>query len=188
MDSKEIEIKLEIDKNDYIRLKEFLKEFAAFKASKRQIDVYYSPANESYYDCGDRCLRVRTEGSNTILSYKRIFDENTNKQFIEEYETKVDSFEVIDHILKAVNFRCDIIVDKYREEYLSETGFMIALDKVVDLGFFVEIENCNETDSLKKRNQDLISVVEQLHLDTAMRNTEGYSNMLYRKSHLNGGN
>lgn len=187
MNGKEIEIKLLINESDYIMLIEFLKNTATYRAEKHQIDVYYSPQNESFYDCGDRCLRVRTEEDTSIFSYKRIYYANTSKQFIEEYETNVEDAETLDHILKALNYKTEIIVDKYRIEYCTETGLLIALDKVKDLGLFMEIENQNEFDTLEKRNQDLYDFVNHLHIDITKRNTEGYSNMLFRKKQQNGG-
>lgn len=184
MSSKEIEIKLQLEESDYIRLEKLLDEMASSKIQKHQIDVYYSPLGNSFYDSGDRCLRVRTEGDSTILSYKRIFEENTNKQFIEEYETCVDNFEMIDNILKGLCFWREITVDKFRVEYFLETGFLVALDKVQNLGYFIEVENCNENDELEKRNQDLYVFVQQLQVDLTHRNTEGYSNMIFRRKHI----
>jgi len=186
MNNKEIEIKLSINESDYIRLIEFLKKNATYRSNKHQIDVYYSPKNESFYDCGDRCLRVRTEDSTSIFSYKQIHNVNSSEQFIEEYETLVENAETLNHILKALNYRDEIIVDKYRIEYFTDTGFLIALDKVNGLGFFLEIENQNDFDALEKRNQDLYNFVLNLNIDITKRNTEGYSNMLFKKNHMHG--
>ena len=71
-------------------------------------------------------------------------------------------------------------------EFYVNTGFLVALDKVEDLGFFIEIENKNESDVIEKRNQDLIKFVEELQIDILKRNTEGYSNMMYRKNNRTG--
>ncbi len=186
MDGKEIEIKLQIDENDYLRLVDILKRTTLFKGKKHQIDVYYSPEGESFYNNGDRCLRVRTEEGKSIFSYKQIHAENTSMQFIEEYESGIESPEMVDHILKALNYRSEIIIDKYRIEHRTDTGFVIALDKVVNLGFFIEIENHNEFDTLENRNRQLIEFIKQLELDVSQRNIEGYSNMIFRRNHKNG--
>lgn len=186
MNGKEIEIKVQLQEKDYIRLIKMFNQVASFRSQKHQVDVYYSPAGMSFYNSGDRCLRVRTEDGNTLLSYKRIYDENTSKQFIEEYETRVDSFDMIDHILKGLCFRREIIVDKFRLEYSMEPGFFIFLDKVDGLGHFIEIENRNEKDTIEKRNHDLYEFANQLQVDITHRNTEGYSNMLFRKSLMQG--
>lgn len=186
MDEKEIEIKLQLDKSDYDRLVDTLKQTAAFLGEKHQVDVYYSPKAESFYDRGDRCLRVRTEGGRSILSYKQLHGENTSGQFIEEYETCVEDAQIVDHILSALEYRSEIIVDKHRIEYCTDTGFMIALDNVLNLGFFIEIENRNDGDPLEIRNQRLIEFVRRLKLDLSRRNTEGYSNMMFRMNRKDG--
>ncbi len=186
MNGIEVEIKLQLAECDYDRIVDILGSIASIKAQKHQTDVYYSPAGESFYDSGDRCLRIRTEDNKTILSYKRIYGENTSTQYIEEYEACVDSFNMMDSILKALGFRNEIVVDKHRQEYVTENGLLVALDCVADLGSFIEIENCNESDDLEKRNQDLYDFVNCLGVDMTNRNSEGYSNMLYRKNRMQG--
>jgi predicted adenylyl cyclase CyaB len=159
-----------------------LKSVGTFKKEKHQIDMYYSPEGESFYDCGDRCLRIRTENEESILSYKQIYNENTSKQFIEEYETRIESPDMMECILKALKYRSEIVIDKYRVEYCTDRGFVIALDKVENLGFFIEVENSNESDTLENRNKCLIEFIQRLELDISRRNTEGYSNMMFRKN------
>lgn len=182
MNYKEIEIKLQIDEDNYYRLLALMESTAAFQSKKHQVDIYYSPENESYYDNGDRCLRIRSENNKSILSYKRINGEGTSQQYIEEYETCIESQDMMNNILKALNYRSEIIVDKDRKEYCTADGFLVALDVVENLGFFVEIENRNREDVVEKQNKDLVHFVGCLGLDMAWRNSEGYSNMLYRKN------
>lgn len=181
MENKEIEIKLQIEEEDYHRLSSLLKNTEVFEGEKIQIDSYYSPTGTSFYDRGDRCLRVRTEDNTAFLSYKRIYEQDSQRQFIEELETQVDSPEMIDKILKALGYRVEITVNKYRLNYRTRNGFLIALDSVKNLGFFIEVENANESDSIQKRNLDLERYVCGLGLNMARRNTEGYSNMLYKQ-------
>lgn len=181
MDNKEIEIKLQIEEKDYYRLSTLMEKTAAFEGEKKQIDKYYSPIDISFYDRGDRCLRVRAENNTAFLSYKRIYEKGTQRQFIEEFETRVDNPDMIDNILKALGYRAEIIVDKHRLNYRTINGFLIALDSVKNLGFFIEVENVNESETVQKRNLDLERYVSGLDLSLAKRNTEGYSNMLYRK-------
>ena len=52
----------------------------------------------------------------------------------------------MNNILKALNYRSEIIVDKNRKEYCTADGFLVALDVVENFGFFVEIENWNRED------------------------------------------
>lgn len=180
MDNKEIEIKIEVTYIQYQTLSNYFQRTAAIQTEKKQLDNYYSPADEDYYNAGDRCLRIRKEDNQSILSYKRIYNEGSEAQYIEEYETFIGDFEIIQNILKSIGFTCNITVDKYRREFVTEDGYFIALDKVDKLGYFIEIENRNIEDSIEMRNKGLLNFIRSLNLDINKRNNEGYSNMLYR--------
>lgn len=71
------------------------------------------------------------------------------------------------------------MVKKYREEFWYKDKYVVALDRVEQLGCFIEIENHNEMASYKIRNSELMDAVKELEVDLNKRNTEGYSNMLY---------
>lgn len=182
MSSKEIEIKIEISSLEYKKnIVEFYQN-GYFLGEKLQVDMYYSPAEDNFYDRGDRCLRIRTENNLSILSYKHIHNENLDTQYIEEYETQIGDLEMMKCILKALHFKCEIIVEKHRVEFIYRDIYHVAFDEVKDLGYFLEIENRNEKAKISERNQELKALVYQLGLDINKRNQEGYSNMLYRKS------
>lgn len=181
MNGREIELKLEIDLSDYSRISELLKNKVKFVSEKHQVDVYYSPLGEHFYDSGDRCLRIRTEGNVSFLSFKRIHAVNTTQQYIEEYESKIDDVISIDKILLSLGFNKEIVVDKYRMEFLIVDEFLVSLDFVKNLGYFLEVENINDSKSIEERNKDLLDFVNKLEVSVSKRNTEGYSNMFYKK-------
>ena len=180
--SKELEIKIETTFENYIKIKSFLEEKAERIVDKEQKDIYYSPAGIDFYNHGDRCLRMRIEDKKAVLSYKRIHDENKSSRFIEEYETRIENSQIMDKILSALNFEKIIVIRKKRCEYKYKDSYLVALDIVEGLGYFVEIENRKEEDSVEKRNYDLMNIAKTFDLKMDNINTEGYSNMLYRKS------
>lgn len=180
MNSKEIEIKLELKKEEYIQILDLLQKNGMFIREQHQVDEYYSPVERSFYDSGDRCLRIRTENSRSILSYKQIHNENTDQQYIEEYETLVEASQMMSCILKALGFVREIVIDKYRREYMLRDNVLVALDCVKDLGYFIELENHNELEKLEVRNACLMTLIRELGIDSAKRNSEGYSNMMFR--------
>lgn len=179
--NKELEIKIETTSKSFISIKRMLEENYQKITDKEQEDVYYSPIGINFYDDGDRCLRMRREGKDIYLSYKRIYENGEKNSFIEEYETNVASFEMMDNILSALNFERKIVVRKRRSEFFYQDNYLVALDVVENLGYFIEIENKNEKDTIEKRNYDLVKVAKTFGLDLSKRNTEGYSNMLYKK-------
>lgn len=171
--NKELEIKIETTLENFISIKCMLEEKHKKIIDKEQEDVYYSPIGMNFYDDGDRCLRMRREGKEIYLSYKRIYDNGEKNSFIEEYETTVESFEIMDNILSALNFERKIVVKKRRSEFVYQDNYLVALDIVENLGYFIEIENRNERDTIEKRNYDLVEVAKRFGLDLSKRNIEG---------------
>ena len=66
-------------------------------------------------------------------------------------------------------------------EFLIVDEFLVSLDFVKNLGYFLEVENINDSKSIEERNKDLLDFVNKLEVSVSKRNTEGYSNMLYKK-------
>ena len=188
MNGKEIEIKLQIDKDDYLRLRSFFYGRGEFIREIHQIDLYYSPKDEKYYDSGDRCLRIRTENQSSILSYKRIHGLNTDHQYIEEYETHISNVQSIKKILDALEFKCEIVIDKNRLDFRVDSEFLVSLDSIHGLGYYLEIESINEEHTIQIRNKNLQDFAESLNIDLSKKNTEGYANMLYKKQKEKGNN
>lgn len=180
MNSKEIEIKLQLREEEYLQILQILQKKGEFIREQHQIDEYYSPVDKSFYDAGDRCLRIRTENSRSILSYKQIHNENTDQQYIEEYETLIGDLKMAGCILTSLNFVREIVIDKHRIEYMLPDNVLVAMDCVKDLGYFIELENRNESMELEIRNACLINLIQELGIDSTKRNSEGYSNMMFR--------
>lgn len=185
MKVKEIEIKFKINKYEYTRILKLLKKENYSFSEKHQVDMYYAPSGENYYGCGgNQCLRIRSEGERFFLGYKRIYNINLSNQYIEEYEVEFDNLASLEKILVKLGFEKKVTVDKYRTEGLIYSEFLIALDYVKNLGYFLEIENINEEKSLKERNKSLLDFIDLLNIDMCKRNNEGYSNMLYNKLNI----
>lgn len=178
-DNKEIEVKIKISALEYEKFKKMFKEKADCIGEYHQIDNYYSPYGEHYYDNGDRCLRVRKIENTSILSYKQIFNEDTDDCYIKEYETVVGDAKMLECILDSLNFKSEIVVDKRRIEFDYDGKYCIALDEVMELGHFIEIENRDENKSVNERNKELQDLISILNLDLENQNKEGYSNMIY---------
>lgn len=176
----EIEMKYQLSDDKYNSLLSLFKSKAKYLRDIYQKDIYYSPVSESFYNNGDKCLRLRQENDNYVLCFKHIHNINTNDEYIEEYETKIDDYTMLDNILKALNFDAEIIVEKHRIELIYNGWLLIAFDRVNGLGCFLELENIDRLSSLQTRNQDLKIFAEEYKLDAELRNNEGYSNMLFR--------
>ena len=164
----EIEIKLEIEEEQY----------------KKLFDIYFSPENPAFFggDIDDECIRIRIQKDKYILCYKKIYMGNDEEDIhIVEYETEVSNLDDTINILKGVRINkvCDLI--KERDSFIYKNLFEISLDKVKDLGYFVEIEVYDKNIPINEANQLLLNFVKELNLDITRRNLKGYSYLMYDK-------
>lgn len=136
-------------------------------------------------DIDDECIRIRIQKDKYILCYKKIYMGNDESDIhIVEYETEVSNLEATINILKGVRINkvCDLI--KNRDSFIHKNLFEISLDKVKDLGYFVEIEVYDKGIPINEANQLLLNFVKELNLDITRRNLKGYSYLMYDKLNI----
>jgi adenylate cyclase class 2 len=136
----EVEVKAHV--NDFHSIKSRLNEIgASYDKSEHQEDVYYNAPHKDYAET-DEALRIRKipgkEGSKYILTYKgaKLDDKSKTRR---EIEVEVDDREKTAAILENIGFRPVKTIKKDRISYLLDQ-FIITLDKVYQVGNFVEIE------------------------------------------------
>lgn len=183
-DSIEIEIKLEIEENQYKDLYNTLKNESSKYMHKEQHDIYFSPENPKFFggNIDDECIRIRIQKDKYILCYKKIYMGNYEEDIhIVEHETEVSNLEATINILKGVRINkiCDLI--KERDSFIYKNIFEISLDNVKDLGYFIEIEIYDKNIPINEANQLLLNLVKELNLDITRRNLKGYSYLMYDK-------
>lgn len=183
-DSIEIEIKLEIEENQYKELFNFFLDGSSKHTNKKQHDIYFSPENPKFFggDIDDECIRIRIQKDKYILCYKKIYMGNDEEDIhIVEYETEVSNLDATINILKGVRINkiCDLM--KERDSFIYKDLFEISLDNVKDLGYFVEIEIYDKNIPINEANQLLLNLVKDLNLDITRRNLKGYSYLMYDK-------
>lgn len=182
VDSIEIEVKLEIEKNKYDGLIEYFKKENTKQINKKQHDIYFSPENPQFFggDIDDECIRIRAQKDKYVLCYKKIyFGENESDIHIVEYETEVSNLEATINILKGVRINKICEVKKNRNSFIYKNLFEISLDEVEDLGYFIEIEIYDKDIPVKEANQLLLEFVKEMNLDITKRNLKGYSYLIY---------
>ena len=177
-------MKIEIEEEKYNELLELLNKENIKHITKKQHDIYFSPENPKFFggDIDDECIRIRVERNKYILCYKKIyFGKDENDIHIAEYETEVSNLEATINILKGVRINkiCDLI--KKRDSYIYKNIYEISLDKVEDLGYFIEIEIYDKELPIKEANKLLLEFVKEFSLDITKRNLKGYSYLMYEK-------
>jgi len=180
--TKDIEIEIQVNVERIEPLLEFLAKNGQFISEKRQIDEYFTPHHRDFLAVRPAVewLRLRNSGGSFSVNYKNWYiDEQGRSQYCDEYETRIDNLEQVKKILIALNFQSRAVVDKLRKIYLY--GFYeIAIDKVANLGDFVEIEWKGESQDVepKKITDAMVKFLKDVGCGEVKRNYQGYPFLL----------
>jgi adenylate cyclase class 2 len=147
---------------------------ATLSEPESEIDHYYAhPARD--FAASDEALRVRRTDSSSYLTYKGPKVDTTTKTRREielelwAQEAKVQSLE---NLLEALGFTPVAEVCKYRRKAtISWQGRQIeaALDEVVDVGTFVELELVAEDEEVEPAKACIASLAQALGLSGSER-------------------
>jgi len=130
----EIEVKYKIANAENIKKKLSILGFKLYKEIFQE-DYYFSPPHKDFSATKTYYLRLRRKNQGAILAYHIVRD---NLQ-TDEWEVKIDNFDIFLKILKFLDFKLDCIVRKNRSIYKKDK-INIMIDKVKNLGTFIEIE------------------------------------------------
>ena len=150
----EIEAKLKVDslQNVEQRLKQGGGEFVAQQMQK---DFYFDDTVCSFAS-SDKALRLRqqTESSRqkVFLTYKGPKEKDNYKKR-REIEVEVGNFDLTEQLLLALGYKRAVVVEKEREVWIV-SDCKVALDKLGQLGTFVEIEGDSDS-SISKVQRDI---------------------------------
>jgi len=161
----EVEIKIKVD--NFNLLKKALMGNGKLIKSIRQVDEYYTPCQRNFFKQKNptEWLRVRTNPDKTIFEYDKSINmqENGQQDYAQEYETEVKQPEELKKILKFLDFKKVITVDKKRE-YWDCGSFEVVLDEVKNLGSFVEVELVKNYKNASLGRQKCIDFLKKLNV------------------------
>jgi len=168
----EIEAKLKVESLEPIVQK--LKQIGAiFGGSVFQTDSYFDDKSGSLAK-SDRALRLRCETREAIvknvLAYKGPREAGAFKRR-QEIQFGVEDTEQVAHLLAALGFEKSLVVRKRRKLWHME-GCEIAMDDLVDLGTFIEIEGPSE--------EKIAEIQSRLDLAYLPHIKEGYAVLMRR--------
>ena len=149
-DNIEMEIKVELSKEEYDRLNKFMNSEGTFLLESNQQDTYYQSDEKDKFI--NRWLRIRKSGNKQILTYK---NHNSN-MYSEEYEVEVDNSDNLGKIFGFIGLKEIVTVKKNRKMYSYLNKYEVSLDKVSDLGYFIEIEVKESISDYEKEYDELL--------------------------------
>ena len=184
---KEIEILVEVY-DDIDTVKEKLKQFE-YVGLKHTIDeYYYDPKRDTLKPDKDNqlshCLRLRSKNNDYYITYKDDVFENGIWQYSNEYETKVESMDMLKEIFDRLELKKFIEIDNKKEIYKTEK-YEIALEDVKDLGLFLEVEYCTNDDvDIKEVKKEIQSFIDDLEINVSKELNIGKPEMYMRNHNI----
>ena len=151
-----MEIKVKLTKEEYEKLNKKMKLIGKFLLQSNQQDIYYR--SDYFVSDNNKLLRLRLSGNKEVLTYKTY----NNNMYCEEYEVEIDNSNNMIKIFDSIGLKKITEVKKKRYIYSYQNKYEISLDKVDNLGYFIEIEvkgtinnYFEEYDNLLKNSKNL---------------------------------
>ena len=140
LNNNEIEIKLKVDKSEYERILNLVKNTAKYKNTVKQTDTYYSLKDKNSW------LRTRNENGKCIFNLKK----KINNSHYEKYDVLIDNLNNLNKILEELNVNELGTIVKERTTYVYKNKYEFSFDNVESIGLFIEIEVINQIDNFEK--------------------------------------
>jgi adenylate cyclase class 2 len=151
-----------------------------------QRDTYYDAPHRDFAET-DEALRLRRETpvepdgrgrevSETRVTYKGPLVEDASKTRA-EFETGVDDEETMDAIFRRLGFSPAAVVEKERERF-AVGEYTVTLDRVTDVGEFVEVEREAPESELESVREGAYDVLRDLGFDPDDQIRTSYLGML----------
>jgi len=175
---KNIEVEIQVNVENIKPLLKFVKEKAKFISEEREIDQYFTPAHRNFAEKPiiSEWLRLRDADGKCSINYKFWHRDKEGKtNHCDEFQTKLDKADQMHSILKVLDFKPVVTVDKKRKKYHYKK-YEITIDKVVGLDQTVEIEFNGETDETPAQiTKGMIKFLQDLGVGKMKRSYQGYA-------------
>jgi len=186
-DNIEVEIKTKVSKEKFDQIKTKVEKICKYIKSAHHIDDYYIPYHRNFLKpkYPFEWLSLRERCGKFILNYKCWHPKGAkNAKYCDEYETQVTDKDGLEKILKALDIKRVISVDKKRLTYVYKNKFEVALDKVKGLGYFLEVEALKHNKNLYKTHSELMDFAKDLGVKKFIHIPGGYAAEMLRKKNL----
>ena len=184
---KEIEVLVEVyDSID--KVKDIFNKFD-YKGNKVTIDeYYYDPMRDTLKPDKDNqlshCLRLRQKNNEYSITYKDDVFDNGKWLYSNEYETKVESIEMIKEIFNRLGLIKFIEINNLKETYVYN-DYEIVIENVKDLGLFLEVEYCTNDDvDVKEIKKEIQSFIDNLGINVSSELNMGKPEMYMKKHNI----
>lgn len=127
-------------------------------------------------------FRVRRIEQECLITYKKNYFEGNHWVYSDEYETKAESFEMIEKIVGMLGLQEQIVVHNTRQ-YYKYGDYEIVFEDVENLGLFLEVEKMAASDfqEVKKVKDEIRQFISSLGLKNWKELDLGKNQLMLRK-------
>lgn len=184
---REIELRFEVPQEVWQRMQTDLFE-ASTPIRRLQVDEYFDFADASFlrYDPVRQWVRLRQDGDHFELN-RKVFHYPVDSDVAthaDEFSLQYPDRTTARQVLSTLGFVDLATVTKQRLLYREIPGVEVAFDAVDGVGWFIEIEALDQTDSWKAIVGQLESTAEKLGLEIRSQDRRGYPYLLLFRSGL----
>lgn len=130
------------------------------------------------------CLRLRKKGGQNVITYKDDVFENGKWLYSNEYETEIESIQVLKEILYKLGLK-ELLTIKNTKKVYKHDKYEIVLEDVENLGYFMEVEYCTEDDvDVKEVKSEIRNFINSLNLKASEELNVGKPEMMLRKNKI----
>jgi len=161
-----IEVEIKVKVNNLKVIEEKVAKMGKLIKAIKQIDDYYIPAHRDFFARKPHpveWLRIRTNPKKIVLEYIKSINPKPNgdQDYAKEYETEILNKKELQKILKFLDFKKYVTIEKYREYWMCG-NMEVALDDVKGLGTFIEAEAKGNFKNEKEARKECIKFLEKL--------------------------
>lgn len=184
---KEIEVLVEVY-DDISSIKNKFKNFE-YKGLKNTIDeYYYDPKSDTLKPDKNNqlshCLRLRSKNGECFITYKDDVFDNDVWLYSNEYETKIESIDMVKEIFNKLGLIKFIEINNNKETYIFN-NYEIVIEDVKDLGLFMEVEYCTNDDvDAKLVKKEIQNFIDSLELNVSRELNMGKPEMYMKKHNI----
>ncbi|MBI5804391.1 class IV adenylate cyclase [Candidatus Pacearchaeota archaeon] len=174
----EVESKIKVRNPKEIRRR--IRDFAKFSGKEEKIDDYYA-LNTNHYP--KKSLRIRKRKGIYEVNFKQRISYKKGIHAKKESEFNVSDIKNFVELIKDFGFRKWLRKEKLSEVYTIKKNFHVELNKVKNLGWFLEVEYLAEENEIAEARREVVRIMRLLGLKKKDVVKEGYTKMLWDKIH-----
>lgn len=183
----EVEIKVSVSEEEFLKIKDKLKKIAKFEKITEQSDEYFDLANRSFLTpkYPFEWISIRKRGNKSILNFKKLYPPNSLEfTHCDEFDVEVNDADRLAKIFSSIDLKSLVTVDKTREVYNYNDEIEIDLDFIKELGYFIEIEALKDFGGVEETRKRIFEFAKEIGIDISNKVNRGYPYLLMKKRGL----